>query len=236
MAFTFPGVIQQVLNELGAVKGATATDADANFTAAPSISTVIGPDFLPAMVQPALAGAIGKIVECIAATPHHPERQRFADVTASLANRDALPQAGSGGGRIIGVYGFVRDASDGIACEAADLDRVRGYTRFASTIYSNQEAYLYCINGNRIEHTRPNVVIEVCTYTRPTLFTGDVPLEDWHEPGVVAGTVRVLATKESMFADLYAAANTRWEEHLTETRNLGNPASYGKAVAVPSST
>src|SRR5262245_54310684 len=97
MAITFESVIQQVLNELGAVKGATAALADTNYTASPTTSTVIGPDFVPSQINEALAGTLGEIVECIASTPHHPERQRFADVTASLANLAAIPQVGNSG-------------------------------------------------------------------------------------------------------------------------------------------
>lgn len=224
MAITFERVIQEALNELGAVKGANASDADTNYIATPSTSTVIGPDFLASQVQDALAGVIGEIVECIASTPYHPERARFADETASLANLDPIPQDGSSGARIIGVPGYVKDASDGRACEEVSLDKVRSYTRFSSTIFSSQDAYLYAMNGNRIEHTRTAVVMDVCVHTRPTVFTGAIGLEDWHEAGLVAGVVKTLATKESMFANLYAAANTRWEDHITKTRALGRAA------------
>src|SRR5262245_55866759 len=124
MPITFEVVIQQILNELGAIKGATAVTADTNFTSSPSTSTVIGPDFIPSMVQPALASSISDTVEEIASTPHHPERLRFADVTGSLANLDPIPQTGSTTARIIGVPGFVRDASDNKACRPATLDAV----------------------------------------------------------------------------------------------------------------
>lgn len=237
MAITFERVIQQVLSELGAVLGATATAAETNYDASPTTSTVIGPDFTPSMVEDALASTIGEIVEAIASTPHHPERQRFASVTASLANLAAIPQVDSGGSsRIIGIPGFVRDASDSRACRPAKLDEVRGYTRFASTIYDDADPYLYAINGNRIEHTRTNVVMEVCVYTRPTTFTGAIALDDWHEGGMVWGTVAKLAPKESLFAALYAAANKCWMDHLAEIRMLGNPDLYGRATAAPASS
>lgn len=235
MAITFERVIQQVLNELGAVKGATAIDAETNYDAAPTTSTVIGPDFTPGMVEDALAVTIGKTVEAIASTPKHPERQRFADVTASLANLAAMPETGSGGLRIIGVIGFVRDVSDNRACLPAALDSVRSYNRFPA-IYSDADSYLYAINGNRIEHTRANVVVEVCVYTRPASFTGNIDMEDWHEGGLVAGSVAELALKESMFGSLYDAAKKRHDDYLAEIRSYGNPDLYGKSQAAPSST
>lgn len=235
MAITYESVIQQILNELGAVKGATAVDASTNFSASPTTSTVIGPDFVPTMVEPALASTISKTVEAIASTPRHPERQRFADVTASLVNLAAIPRVGSGGLTIIGTPGFVRDAVNSKTLLPASLDEVRGVDRYPE-IYSASDPYSYAINGNRIEHTRPSVVVEVCVYVRPTSFTGSINLDDWHEDGLVAGTVMRLATKESMFADLYAAAKQRSDDHLIEIRNLGNPDLYGKATAAPAST
>lgn len=234
MAITFEVVIQEVLNRLGAVAGATAATADTNYNASPSTSTVIGPDFLASNVEDALAASIGEIVEAIASTPKHPERQRFADVTGNLANNAAIPQTGSGGSRIIGVPGFVMDSSDSKACLPATLDEVRSYNRFPS-IYAGADSYLYCINSGRIEHTRTNVVMHVCVYTRTTTFTGNIALEDWHEGGLVAGAVAKLALKESMFADLAAAATTEWTAHLAEIRSYGNPDLYGKAQAAPAS-
>lgn len=236
MPITFESIIQQILNELGAIKGATAVDAATNFNASPSTSTVIGPDFVPDHVQPALAATISETVECIAATPRHPERQRYADVTTSLANRAAIPRTGSGGLTIIGVPGFVRDAVDSVACLPNSLDAIRSYNRFPTTVYAEFSPYWYAINGNRIEHTRGNVIIEVCVFSRPTSFTGAINMDEWHEGGLVAGTVAKLALKESMFADLYDAANKRREDHLAKIRNYAAPELYGLATAAPSST
>ena len=234
MAITFERVIQAALNRLGAVLGANASDAETNYNLAPSTSTVSGPDFTPSQVEDALAAVIGETVEAIASTPKHPERQRFTDETAALANRDPIPEQGSGGERIIGVIGYVKDASDDEALLSMSLDAVRSFNRFPN-LYDH-DAYWYAINGNRIEHTRPSVVIEVCVYTRPTAFTGDIDLEDWHEGGLVAGVVEKLAPKESMFAELHATASLERAAHLAKIRNYGNPALFGAAQAAPSAT
>jgi len=235
MSITFEKVIQQTLNRLGAVLGSTAVTADSNYTATPSTATVIGPDFVPSQVNDAVASTIGEIVEAIASTPKHPERQRFADVTASLANLATIPQTNAAGtARIIGLPGFVRDAADNRACLPMSLDAVRSFKQYPA-IY-NFNPYWYAINGGRIEHTRSNVVIEVCVYTRPTSFTGNIALEDWHEGGLVAGAVAKLALKESVFVDLYQGANAEWMTHLAEIRNYIQSDLYGKAQAAPSST
>jgi hypothetical protein len=78
--------------------------------------------------------------------------------------------------------------------------------------------------------------MEVCVYTRPTTFTSNIALEDWHEGGLVAGAVMKLATKESMFASLYDSAKQRHDAHMAEIDSYGNPDLYGKATAAPSST
>jgi len=236
MAITFERVIQQVLNRLGAVLGATASTADTNYAASPSTLTVVGPDFLDSHVEDALAATISEIVEAIATTPLHPERQRFADVTGSLANRADIPTTGSGGSRIIGVPRFVRDASDSKAVLPAPLDAVRSFTNFSSTIYSGFTPYWYAINDGRIEHTRTNVVMGVCVYARPTSFTGNISLNDEHEAALAAGSVAKLALKESMFGALYDGANAEWLAAIAQIRSYQNPLAYGKAQAAPSST
>lgn len=236
MAITFESVIQQILNVLGAVKGSTPATAEAAYVATPSISTVIGPDFLASQVSDALAATLSELVEAIASTPLHPERARYADITAPLANRAAIPRTGASGDTIIGVPGFVRDAVDSQACLPAALDAVRSYNRFVLTIYADLDPYLYAFNGNRIEHTRTNVVVEVCVWERPTVFTGDMPVDEWHEGGLVQGAVAKLALKESMFSSLYEGANFAWAAHLAQVRGYKDPALYGKATAAPVST
>src|SRR5438093_12851816 len=101
MAITYNKVTQEVLNILGGVKGENPTTADSNYTATPTVSTVIGPDFVPAHVLDAVIATQGEIVEAIALTPLHPERARYADVTTALANRAAIPRTGSGTGKLI---------------------------------------------------------------------------------------------------------------------------------------
>lgn len=236
MAITFEKVTQEILNVLGAVLGSTPADAQTAYTVSPSITTVIGPDFLASQVQDQLAATLGEIVEAIASTPLHPERQRFADVTAALANRDPIPRLGSGGLTIIGIPGFVRDSVDSVACLPQSLDAIRSFNRFAATIYDGFTPYWFAVNGNRIEHTRTAVVMEVCVYTRPSSFTGAIGLDDHHEGGLVQGTVAKLALKESLFESLFTGANSAWMAHIAQIRSYGNPASYGLTAAAPSST
>lgn len=231
MPITYEKVIQEVLNELGAVKGATAATAETNYAASPATSTVFGPDFTPAMVKDAVAVGLGETVEDIASTPLHPERAGFTTQTAALAYDALIPRVDSVGNKIIGVIGEVRDGADATPLLNVTMDSVRGWKIFAGNVYDGFIPYLYAISGNRILHTRTTVVIDVCTYARPTSFNGNIPLDDWHEGGLVARAVRILATKESMFADLYAAANTRAEAHVAKIKKYGESSLYGRAGA-----
>ena len=237
MAITYNKVTQEVMNLLAAVAGSNPASADSNYTAAPSPATASGPDFVPAHVLDAIVACQGEIVEAIASTPLNPERGRYADVTTSLANRAAIPQTGSGTGKlIIGVPGVVRDSADAETLLDAPLDAIRNFNRFASTVYASFSAYLYSIHAGQIEHTRPSVIIEVCVYERPTSLNGNIDLNDWHEGGLVQGAVAKLALKESMFGDLYQGASAAWAGHLAEIRNYGNAELYGKAAAAPATT
>lgn len=235
MPITYAKVTQEILNLLGAVLGATPSAAETNYTATPSTSTVIGPDFLASQVQDAIVASQGEIVEAIAITPLHPERARFADVTTALANRAAIPRTGAGTLKlIIGVPGAVRDSGNNETLERVALDMVRRFNRFSATVYSGSTRYWYAINAGRVEHTRTNVLIDVCVYERPASFVGNIDLDDHHEGGLIQGAVAKLALKESLFGDLFAGANAAWQAHLATIRNYGQPALYGDAQVAPS--
>jgi len=237
MAITYSKVIQECLNILGAVAGGTAVAADTNYTSTPSTGTVVGPDFLSIQVQDAIVGCQGEIVEAIASTPLHPGRARYGDVTSALANRAAIPRTGSGTAKlIIGVPGAVRDSSNSETLERMPLENVRGFNRFSGTIYSGSTRYWYAINAGRIEHTRTNVLIDVCVFERPIAFNGNIDLDDEYEGGLVQGAVAKLALKESMFGDLFTGANSQWQALLARIRNYGNPDIFGEAQAAPSAT
>lgn len=236
MAITFETIIQQILNALGAVKGANPVDADTNFAASPSTSTVIGPDFVPRMIEPCLAAAFSEIVEAIASTPLNPERGRYESDTVALANNTIIPRTDSGGATIIGVPGRVRDSSDDKVLLAADADKVRSFNEFSSTVYNGFSTYWYAKVGDAILHTRTNVLIRVCTFTRPTSFVGVINVDDWHEGGLVQLSIAKIALKESMFSELFAGADRIGQAHLAQIRSYGNPELYARAHAAPSST
>jgi hypothetical protein len=237
MSVAYNKVFQEVANLLGAVAGVTAATADTNYVATLADATLIGPDFQKTAITDAVVAAIGEIVEAIASTPLHPERSGFTTQTAALASGAIIPRTDSGGSNVvIGVMGTVRDSSDSRVLLPVDVDKVRSFVQFASTVYNGFTPYWFAVDGQRIYHTRTNVVIDVCTYARPTSFAGNINLDDWHEGGLVMGAVAKLAEKEGSFADLYTAANAAWMAHIAQIRNYGNPQGYGLAQSAPSAT
>ena len=50
MSVAYNKLFQEVANELGAIKGNTASDAETNYTSTLSSSTPYGPDFTPTMI------------------------------------------------------------------------------------------------------------------------------------------------------------------------------------------
>lgn len=235
MAITYNKVKNEVATLLGAILGATSATAEANYVATMADGTLIGPDFTKTMIEDAVVAAEGEIVEAIASTPLHPERGRYESDTATLANNAVIPQADSGANVIIGVIGRVRDSVTSKTLLPINADAVRSFNEHSS-IYSGFTPHWYAVVGDTILHTRTNVIIRVCTYTRPTSFIGNINLDDWHEGGLVQGAVAKLALKESMFQALYTGANAAWVAHLAEIRSYSDPAKYGLANAAPSST
>lgn len=233
MAIAYSTIIREVANTFGQIKGATPADAETNYAATYSTTTTRGPNFPPSAVADAIFGAIMDIITAIAETPLHTERGDFATVTGSLANLAAIPRTVGGGQTVIGVPLWVKDASDNIACENVDLDRVRDFNRFSGTVYAGLLPYYYCINDGRIEHTRTNVIMNVVAWTRPSSATGNIPLADHHEWAVVNGAAMRLAAKEGTYRAVYDQCKAYWDAHLANIRGYAEPKAYGRMQAAP---
>jgi hypothetical protein len=166
-------------------------------------------------VKYALINAEEKLAHAIASTSGHPWRATpvFAGVTASIANEAALPAVSSiGAGQIIGELGSVHDATDGTVCTEKPLAVIRRRVRNAASFPTGSNIYHYHIDGNRIYHTRTNVVIDVCVYNRATqlaALTGnaDILLPDVLGEAYVCGAVSYLVRDDEFTgqAELYRA-------------------------------
>ena len=237
MSFTYGTIERQVSNLLGLIVGATMSDAGTNYSATASTSNRQNPDFPIPAIQDAIVNAVTEIVRTIAETPRHPERADYRDVSGSLANRATLPTTGSGGTAFIGIFGRVYDASNSKSCLPMSLDEVRNFNEFSSTVYSGYTPYWYAYNGAAIEHTRTNVIIEGCVWTRPTYATAsNVALRDYHEKPLVHGAIVHLAPREGAYQELWMDSKAIWETHLAQIRAIGIADLTTDAQGAPSTT
>jgi hypothetical protein len=236
MTIAYNKIFNEVANLLGAGSGFDAFTAETNYNATLSTSNVIGPDFTPSKIADAVAATLVDIVRTICETPRHPDRSYFRSVTAALGNRAVIPNVDLLGFKVIGIPGRVSDSSNGQPLKPQDLDTVRSYTRHSATIYSQMSPYWYCINGNVIEHTRTNVLIEVCVFERPSPLTGNIPLPDSYEWPLTYGAVAFLAPKEGMYASLHSQCLAKYNDHLQQIRALGAPELATTAQTAPSTT
>lgn len=100
----------------------------------------------------------------------HPWRPILASVTAPLAHGVSLPGFDSGGvNRVIGAWGTVYDGSDNTPLVQRPLATIIRRVRNSNSHYLTP-IYFYRIEGQRIYHTRTNVIIGVCIYNRATFL------------------------------------------------------------------
>lgn len=201
---------------------ATATLTSANFKSA---------DWPFSSFRDAILMAVGQYAKAIASVANHPDRVALADVTASLADGGLIPATGSGGSTIIGVYGEVVDASDGHQLTEAPLEVIR---RYKAETWRTYPLYNFKIIGRRIFHTRTNVIIGVCTYSRTAQLTawnaaGNMPLPDNYEMGVTALAIALMTrnkaheTQAVAYATYAAADLANIAKGLTSTPSAALP-------------
>lgn len=173
-----------------------------------------------ASFKDAILMAIGDFVWAIADTGGHPWRAIIGTVTAPLANHAVLPALVGGNQEIIGTWGMVRDSVSSIPLTEQPLDVVR---RANQETWRKYPLYYFKIDGNYIEHTRPTVVIECCTYSRQTHSTafdanGEVLLPDVLQLPLAARAISIM-TKDGAFEGQAAIYRAYSDEALMRIRS-----------------
>lgn len=236
MSITYQQIERQVSAALGAIEGGQIATAEGNYTITGNTSTRNSPDFVPSYVVDAILGAMSDIVYTICSTPHHPERTAFGAVTAALANRATLPRVTSTSAPIIGTFGRCYDSTNGYELLPAPVDDIRDFARNPNSMYTGYNLYWYAFDGNAIVHTRSGVILDCCTWTRPTFTAAsNIPLEDYHERGLVAGAIIHMLPVEGSYMAGWSAHNAVWQDHLASIRNYGNPLIATDAQSAPAS-
>jgi hypothetical protein len=151
----------------------------------------------------AILMAVEEYVWAIADNRNHTWRALYSAATADIANNGLIPSTSSTAKPIIGVWGAVVDSLDNtVLTDELDLATVR---RLAAETWRTHLLYHYQIDGRRLVHTRPNVKIDVCVFSRTdelALWTanGNMSLPDVLEPAVTARAVSLM-TRDGAFTN-----------------------------------
>ncbi len=225
MALSINTIIRQWAIRVNGIAGSLPADVETAYVTTP-LTSIDSADFPLSFARDTYLAVESRLATAIASYRDertralHPWRSFIKDVTASLANKSDLPSTGSGGGQIIGVPGAVRDASDNTACDEMPVDDVRRAARNANS-WLVTPVYGYSIVGNRIEHTRNAVVVEVCTFNRTTrataaaTLTNNALLPDALEEAYVAGMVS-LTVRDDAFSAQAALNRTYYREAISQ--------------------
>lgn len=173
--------------------------------------------------------------QTIANVGNHPWRKLLGSQTAAIATGAEVPATNSGGTQIIGIYGSIRNSSSGIVCTEQPLEVVR---RIAAETWRTYPLYYYKIDGTRIYHTRTNVVIDVCGYSRTAQAValeanGSMLLPDVLEGALVARGMCYLYRKD-LAADV--GVYRQYADEVAQMIREGLTSVPSKSVPGPSMT
>ena len=200
MAVPYHTILRSVSIRTNSLIGADEGSLEISYTTTPLIEAQFdGADFPYTAHKDAVLDAEGEFAWAIADTGNHPWRSNISNVTPVIANAGDIPATDNVGNKIIGVFGAVYDSSDAQPLLPSSLDHVRRVNRLTT----GMPAYLYCIDGRRIYHTRTNVTIEVCSYNRAVQLTalnanGAMLLPDVLAPGIIARAVSLLTRDDAL--------------------------------------
>ncbi len=136
---------------------------NATFSAALDGAEVPAPSFKTVIlnIEKELAHIIGSDAS-------HPYRTFLYGESNPLANLDSTPDTDSNNIAFIGVFDAVRDASNNIPCTFQPAQTLED---LSDSFFNDTELYNYSIRGNRIQHTRPNVIMEGCVWSQTAQAT-----------------------------------------------------------------
>jgi hypothetical protein len=107
-----------------------------------------------------------RIAQAIAKRKDHIWRAWLLGATSSLAHKANIPTVDSSSRPIIGVWSGVYDASDGTELKYESEDYVTRVVRLAGI--RKVSDYHFNADGDRILHTRTNVIVKCCVYDDST--------------------------------------------------------------------
>jgi hypothetical protein len=166
MGVPYHRLIASVGLRLNALVGTAPTDLETTYKKTAFLAADFeSADFPFTAIKDLVLQAEGKYAGIIANVGNHPWRSSLHAVTASIVPGGVIPSTSSSGDKIIGIYGSVRDASDGSPLKETSLSLVR---RYRAETWRKVQLYRFAIDGTRLYHTRANATIDVCVYNAAT--------------------------------------------------------------------
>jgi len=221
---TYQHLLHQTAIRVNALVGSTVTNISTTYdTATLAAVNFKSADWPFNSFRDTLIMAVADFSLAIADTRGHVWRAYLSALTFDLPNHSAIPATASNGKEIIGVPGDVFDSADSTKLEPRPLDIIRRINQETWRVY--QLYYYYIGSGLRIEHTRPNVKVECCTYSRSDQLTnwngaGLVPLPSVLESAIVSRAISLM-TKDGAFAEqaaIYRVYSNQAEANIGEAK------------------
>lgn len=142
-------------------------------------------------MRDSILNAEQKLVQAIGKSDDRVLRASLQSLTAALASGALLPKVDASGVGIIGNFGSVLDSADLTkVCQRTSIREIQ--RRLRSSAVFILPAYNFALLGERIVHTRTNVVLECCAYSasvQTTAFNADddMLLPDSMAEALIAG-------------------------------------------------
>jgi len=106
-----------------------------------------------------------EIAELIANDRNHPYRAALYGRSSDLASEDLIPSVSNGNIEFIGMFSGVNDATDHLPVTEGAIQEIWRYLRRGASRYTTDIRKYKMFNG-RIYHTRTNVYLEGCVFSR----------------------------------------------------------------------
>lgn len=224
MAVPYHDILAACALRTNALIGAKAGPLETTYNTRPLTAANFNSSIFPfSDYRTAILSAIQKLSQVIAKSDDEDQRAYLMAQTVPLANGAALPSVSSTGTPIVGPYRAVLDGADPtIICTKQPLQVIR--RRVATSSMWKIPVYNFAMAGNRIEHTRITVIIEVPVFdygAQVTLYNanGSFPLADSMAEAAICGGMSMLVRD-----DEFRVQAGDYVAYFTDTLNSFRPA------------
>lgn len=182
MAIPYSQILRMAGMKANAIAGITAANIDSNYQVTPITNTQLGSaDFPFSAIKDALVSVLGRIIRRYASVPNHPFRAFNLSQTGDIAHKGLIPSTDASSKPIVGVYGAIKDSSDGEVLTKMPVQIIAGIVENPNSQLKGSY-YHYEIIDDRLHHTRTNAKIDVVTFSASDILanipSGNAPIPD----------------------------------------------------------